>query len=427
MASCTRIDGMIQTYVDGRLSDSERVILEQHMADCARCASRLRRQKRVSAFLFETFSAERLDRSFRQSVLSHLPEMQPSQQELTGLNQRTKHQRPDARHVSRWVLASVLVFSLVFAAVLLLNWPEPRSSETAIGVVVQGDALSRVRQESEKHRAIGPRSFVEPGTELKTDADSSATVRLAGASLMRLAPSSTIHVADERRVYVEQGAVWLDVGSDGRRFRVSTPTGDVTVFGTVLSVAVDADGTEVTVGEGEVTVEQGARFAVVVGGQGIAMSSSLPLCEPVPVNADALMAWVRQTPHDPEADALCKRLVFASRRPTARGMDSYVMPIPAGCEVSSLCLEWVPAEGLGGYCGYDVYVMDSQMKALLRGHVPGRVFGIADVSSHELAFRDAPRDDVHVLLVRLVPDTASGTRVARDLHVRVRVDEQTQG
>jgi anti-sigma factor RsiW len=58
--SCTRMEGKILGYVDGRLKESERLEMEKHLATCSTCQLRVNEFRLVSGFLDE------------------LPEIQPS-------------------------------------------------------------------------------------------------------------------------------------------------------------------------------------------------------------------------------------------------------------------------------------------------------------------------------------------------------------
>jgi len=64
---------MLQAWMDGELGQAERVILEQHVAECAFCTATLRRHQRSAAMLFEGLSDFRLKRDLRQSVLEIRP------------------------------------------------------------------------------------------------------------------------------------------------------------------------------------------------------------------------------------------------------------------------------------------------------------------------------------------------------------------
>jgi len=58
--SCTRMEGKLLGYVDGRLKESERLEMEKHLAACSACQLRVNEFRMVSGFLDE------------------LPEIQPS-------------------------------------------------------------------------------------------------------------------------------------------------------------------------------------------------------------------------------------------------------------------------------------------------------------------------------------------------------------
>lgn len=51
--SCTRMENKILPYVDGRLKESERLEVEQHLAGCSACQLRVNQFRMVSEFLEE--------------------------------------------------------------------------------------------------------------------------------------------------------------------------------------------------------------------------------------------------------------------------------------------------------------------------------------------------------------------------------------
>jgi anti-sigma factor RsiW len=96
--SCSRIEGKILAYVDGRLKESERLDVEKHLAGCGVCKLRVSEFRAVN------------------SLLDELPQIEPSE----AFDLRV-HARVAAEPVKRsWWSWAAFSPRVAFAAVMLL-------------------------------------------------------------------------------------------------------------------------------------------------------------------------------------------------------------------------------------------------------------------------------------------------------------------
>ncbi|MCC6488352.1 MAG: zf-HC2 domain-containing protein, partial [Candidatus Hydrogenedentes bacterium] len=142
MASCTKIASGLQAYLDKELGHSERLILEEHVAQCPECAAALRDLHTASAMLFEALAPDRLTRSLRQEVLEQLPVMDKAIEDIDAINWRAKHPHSWTERTARLVPAAAIVLLVVLTIILRFSYPEgtwtaavgPEKSET-VGIV----------------------------------------------------------------------------------------------------------------------------------------------------------------------------------------------------------------------------------------------------------------------------------------------------
>ncbi len=96
--SCSRMEGKILSYIDGRLKESERLEVEKHLAGCAACKLRVNEFRSVGALLDE------------------LPQIEPSPAFDVRVHALVAAEPPQSRWWS-WLALSPRV---AFAAALLL-------------------------------------------------------------------------------------------------------------------------------------------------------------------------------------------------------------------------------------------------------------------------------------------------------------------
>lgn len=105
--------------------------------------------------------------------------------------------------------------------------------------------------------------------EVVTEPGQQATVRLADGTVVRLAPGSRLQVpdGDQREVSLEGRAYFAVSPLPGRRFRVHTREGTITVYGTRFDVGVGEEGLDVIVVDGQVAVESSGGSVDLSGSQ----------------------------------------------------------------------------------------------------------------------------------------------------------------
>jgi transmembrane sensor len=122
------------------------------------------------------------------------------------------------------------------------------------------------------------------------------TVVLADGSSVTLDSATALDVAfsaDERRIVLRDGQIYLTVTPDSRRaFVVEAEGGTVRALGTAFNVRLEDDGARVAVTEHAVRVRYGAAQSVDVRqGQGVGYAPSRGLGVPGKVNTAAITAW----------------------------------------------------------------------------------------------------------------------------------------
>lgn len=415
MASCTQIDNMMQAWLDGELTPAERVIFEQHIAECAACGRLLRQHQKVSAELFEALDPDRLSHSMRQLVIEHLPEQdrltpQPRQASAAG---RGRTAGP-LRSVIRKAPGIGAILGLVIVGLVVYQyWPEELSIYEPIGVVAKTRGTTVLyKQDTSDHEVTREASLVAAGTRYETGDDSSAMLTLAGPTQVKLDASARVKVNDPRWLSVEMGSVWLDVGRDGRLFRVDTPHARITVFGTVFGVSVEATSTEVTVESGEVAVENSGGFRLVRDNQQLRVVEGQPLGDPYVVDAVSLLAWARAIQASDAAIALFDSQVLpraTSNEVAAKEVFVIDMGHVAGnLAVETIRLKWRPDGTTSNHASYVMYVYDGSMQALFMERISSDVLNDPSRNSMDIEVPGGPITNSDELNVRLVPDYGTG-------------------
>ncbi|MEX2016357.1 MAG: zf-HC2 domain-containing protein, partial [Candidatus Hydrogenedentales bacterium] len=146
----------MQGYVDGELKAGEKVILEEHVADCAGCKHTLREHQSCAALLFEIYGEHKLQTDMTSSVMAHLPsrdEMDFPVVDVEGVNWRAKHPSRTRERLNRFIPIAAAALLLVLAGVIRNYWPSQPVPHETIGVVLQIDgSAERVEAEDDLRR-----------------------------------------------------------------------------------------------------------------------------------------------------------------------------------------------------------------------------------------------------------------------------------
>ncbi|MCH7689256.1 MAG: efflux RND transporter periplasmic adaptor subunit, partial [Planctomycetes bacterium] len=251
MASCTQIDGMLQAYVDQALGHSERLIVDHHVEECQNCRRLLKRYQHSSAMLFEALSDHRLKLDLTHKVLDRLPEMELQRPDMVWLNKRAKNPTVRWDRTMRLVPVAAAVLLIVMGAVIVANWPEAPIGADVLGVVLASDGLTQRNSANGESSLPRLKGFVEGGESYETASGASLMLGIIGSTYLKLNENTRIKLVDERKIFVETGEVFLDVGKAKRAFKVLTPSGEITVLGTAFDVSVKPDSTRVVVEKGD--------------------------------------------------------------------------------------------------------------------------------------------------------------------------------
>jgi hypothetical protein len=405
LASCEQVKSFVQAHIDEELPNSERIIFEQHLSECRVCRASLEERKAAAAMLFEAFEPCRLRESLLPAVMAHLPVMDTPRPGRRDSSYRTTP-HPERRR-SRFVtlLPALAVLLLFLGLAILYSWPPL--------LPVKGEIIGKVTFLDGKAHCAPAGSMVRKDASLMgavcagqryiTSSKAQMMLALSGSTFVKIDGGSRLKIEDDRALSLESGRIWLKVGKDGRYFKVSTPNGDVTVFGTIFDVLVDNDQTVVTVVEGEVQVENDKSFTVLRPDTQVSVGLGETHLAPVVVDAKAQLAWAETIQADPEAE---KAFYAEISAPDVRVMPAeQVFAVRTlGKSVSSVILEWEDDGITSGHCSYTVYVSDEKMDPLYRGTIGRDVFDNPSGNTHELKIENGPIQNVGVLHIKVVPN-----------------------
>lgn len=425
MASCTRIDNWLQAYIDGELAQSDRVILERHVAECRQCAQLMAKHRGFSADMYETLSGERLNRDLTAYTLEHLPEMARPEIDVVRLNRRAKHPAIFRERLVRLIPIAAAVFLLILAGIMNKNWPEATLDPGTIGIVshASGETYRFGSTNSERDVATLKR-FIIGGERYETGPASALMINLLGPSQIRLDENTRVLIHEERRISVEKGRVYLDVDGAKRLFKVLTPMGDITVFGTSFDVSVDNLTTTVAVKEGEVQighVEDDNVFGILHRGEAVSVKSGDRSIAPKAVDVDQVTSWASRIVPDDEAQALfASRLLPLQDAEEVVGRSGYFIDT-LGKPLKSIIIDWETTTPNIDYSGYELFVYNHRNEALFRSRVPGDVFSQSGITSHEIPYFADRRENLRHVFVKLVPQDGDRKQEIEVKDVRARI------
>ncbi len=202
--------------------------------------------------------------------------------------------RRRTRRAAGWLAAAAVVVAGITAVIGL------RPTVQAVAEVAR---LDRTVGSLEIHGAgggtwlpvdIGLSDGLIPGTRLRTGVDGRAGLLLSGEISIRLAESSEIELAGERRVRLVRGIVYVDTGPGGRggQVQVITEGGTLQDFGTQFEVSYDDSGLRLRVREGQVVMAREAQRLVAHAEQQIAVNGQGRISRDVLSRSDPAWHWV---------------------------------------------------------------------------------------------------------------------------------------
>ncbi len=255
IAGCAGFRALLPAYRAGALSESRRLLLEDHLRECVPCRRAWHELKRG-----------RTD---------------PVPESLT------------ARRPTAWRLAASLGGAALLTAGLWLASGLLGPQVKARVVSIDGSLFTLDGQSA---RPVAAGESFGSGGVLRTAAGSRAVLELGDGTRVELDERVELGL-DRRRdgvvLALDRGNVIVEAAKQRRGGHLYVRTDDclVSVAGTIFSVNRGARGSRVSVLDGEVRVRQGAELAVLRPGEQLATSARL---ERVPLERD--IAWSRNAP-----------------------------------------------------------------------------------------------------------------------------------
>ncbi|HSU81436.1 MAG TPA: FecR domain-containing protein, partial [Thermoanaerobaculia bacterium] len=253
---CDDFRSLIPAYVRGELSPARALLVEDHTRSCIPCRRALREAREGKAAPRQTRTAA----------------------------------RPVNRAV--WMsLAAVLAIALGFGLVMLVQDMMAGGTKMARIDSVEG-TLYRVAGDSS--RMIRPGETIDEGEEVRTAKGSTALVRMQDGSLIEMSERAGFSLDASRKgntIQLERGRIIVRAAKQhDRHLFVATRDAQVSVVGTIFAVNSGTKGSRVSVIQGEVHVQQGAKLAVLRPGDQVTTHTSV---ERVPVKDE--VAWSRNS------------------------------------------------------------------------------------------------------------------------------------
>ncbi len=424
MASCSQVSSLLQAYIDGELGHAEKSILEQHLRDCSPCRHELGEQNGCSAKIFESLASQRLHGSLRSQVLAHLPEMDPAPRLGSHpTDPQYARRRPRAATFPRFVLAAAAAIVVMAGIYFSTTHSAPTvSRQPAMGMVTysNGNEVFRKSANAETFLAAELKSLVRAGDQFETLAKGRLAISLISGSIVKANYHSGLTIHDNRRVSVEQGLTFFDVGRDKRLFNVETPNGEILVFGTAFVVEVAPGATKVTVTQGNILVANDLGKTGVSKGNQLVFRKGEPLTTPYAVDVAKEAAWADEIVPDPEALAL-----FLQTLESRAALRDEIPAVPVNSvwnlsdrSVSEILLEWVPDGRAADHCGYVIHVADEKGNLIYIDTLASSLFDDVNRKKANLILPGGPVTGIEELHIELVPDHSDGA-IETDINVSV--------
>ena len=259
IGGCDDFRSLIPAYLDGKLSDARKLLLEDHSNECIPCRKELKNQRSAAAAQTVTY------------VAPHHVRKNP-RKGLAGRGSRWS-----TRSVARYSLAAAVILCIGLAG--LFMYERLDLSGTTLAATVD-DAYGQVYVVSDSQtRLLTTGGQLQKGERVRTAKDSNAILKLADGSTIEMRERSEFAVSENMRgvtVQLERGDVIVEAAKqhDGRLY-VQTPDTLVSVKGTIFAVESGTKGSRVSVVEGEVKVDHAGKQATLLPGDQATTNASL--------------------------------------------------------------------------------------------------------------------------------------------------------
>lgn len=319
----------------------------------------------------------------------------------------------------RWFLTAVRLVPVmtpgilfVLAVLLWLAWPsfEP-NNDISIGVVMHSDGGTVTVQSARKpEEQVAVGRSIQYGDKFATDTQSRLLLGLNGPSHITVFENTAIEIGAEREVFLKKGRVFLDVARDARHFRVHTPDGRITVFGTSFQVDIQSTGTEVTVVNGEVMVENENAFVRASRNMQVLFNATREPSLRRNIDTQSCLQQARSIRADAGIEKqFIQNLTKAAADERSKVSEQFFVVETGGRQVNALTLKWTPDPYTTGHAGYTVYVSDNSLQPILKSTIPPATFTDKAVNELQIAMPDAVRrDKFETLHITIIPELDYG-------------------
>ena len=416
MASCIQIEGMLQSYVDDEASSSERLLIEEHLKACVGCEEHLQTVRTTAATMFEVLNRDKLRDDFTDKVMAHLPDIPPA----VSVNESLRLQAHNEKRLARkWFLTAVRLVPVVMPMILLIlagllwaAWPTFEVDPAPIvGMILYSDGdTANVQTFASDVDVVAIGYGIHNDDVFATGAESQMLLGLAGPSQITVFENSSVEVVAEREIILNEGRVFFDVARDARRFRVHTPDGRITVFGTSFQVDIQNSGTEVTVVNGEVMVENESTFVRVMRNNQVLFNQTRKPSIRKNIDTSAYVREARAIKPDTRVEEqFLSRLPHSELHAVAPVSEQFFVLETGGRPVDALLLKWVPDPYTTSHAGYTVYVSDGSMQPLFKSMIPSATFSNKQSGEMHLPIpANVKSNKIEILHITIVPEMNFG-------------------
>lgn len=416
MATCIQIRGLIQAYIDDELNSAERILVEEHLHNCAPCQQEMLALRTVTAYLFETLGPNGLEEDLVPAVMNHLPQMEFSL--FSPLIKRFKNATKNSMYkkskmpTATFLPVVVAVLLVIVAGLIWVNWPSAEQHPSAVlGLVIynQGENFSGDLTK-QTTRPIRISEFLRGGTTLSIGKGSRVLFALRGPSHASVFENSVVQILSNRELHLEKGRIFLDVGRGDRPFVITTPHGSVKALGTSFQVTSQSSGSGVSVVHGQVLVENEKSFAVLTPGSVAAFRGEGTPEVRYDAEVNRYLEEARSVLPDPVAERYFRNY-FGTPSLESVTQDKQIFMVDANDRfIHAIILGWLPDPHAEGHTGYHVYVSDNELKPLFKAYVSPEVFQNKKQNSIRIPTPPEVRvQPVSLLHITLMPESKPGT------------------
>jgi hypothetical protein len=269
--NCEEANNLLSARIDGEISPSDSIALDEHLVQCADCRSVADALATQDAMLTRAFA--------------------PRREAAIQIAHRTMNRlHTPRRSFPQWLTIGVAAAAGFLLALLIFRpWarPEPKivkqtpnSSPTSQPQVIAAPptvaeltlATGKVEilpAHADQWRAMETAGAVPVDARVRTGPTVRCEFSLRDGSTVRLNENSELHFADTRRLELADGQVWSGVAKSDAPFTVSTSAATVTALGTRFDVSRREGKEKLVVFEGSTQVRGSSGEAVVHSGEGL--------------------------------------------------------------------------------------------------------------------------------------------------------------